>query len=249
MAKNHPYCLTIAGFDPSGGAGVIADCKTFEQFQVQGLSVITCNTIQTEDSFYSYNWIDLATSIQQLTMLLDRYPIQFVKIGLVENASALIAIVDLLHQKIKHPIIIWDPILQPTFGQNTIDGKRFNESLETILSKVSFITPNKMEFESFFGQTNPQQICSTFKLKIYLKGGHSTEKGKDFLYTEKDIYPINPKVKTNLEKHGTGCIFSSALTACLSKKYPLIKSCLQAKKYVENRIISNKTLLAYHAMN
>ena len=58
MSRKRPYCLTIAGFDPSGGAGLVADCKTFEQIHVQGLSVLTANTVQTEDQYFDTNWVD-----------------------------------------------------------------------------------------------------------------------------------------------------------------------------------------------
>ena len=87
--SNRPNILSIAGFDPSGGAGAIADMKTFEQHKLQGLSVITANTIQTEDKFESLNWIDEEVLFCQLNLLLDRYSIRYAKIGLVKDEVVL----------------------------------------------------------------------------------------------------------------------------------------------------------------
>lgn len=242
MTKQRPYCLTIAGFDPSGGAGIVADCKTFEQLKVHGLSVITCNTIQTEDQFYDYNWIAIETILKQTNKLLDRYPIHFIKIGLVKDVKMLTSILNLLHTRIEKPTIIWDPILQPSYGGEEVEQDRFLVELPSILEKITILTPNLPEYKRLFGKKIPSDISKT----LYLKGGHAEIKGKDLLYHEGKIYPINPKVKTDRQKHGTGCIFSSALTAHLSREFPLIKSCLRSKEYVEKRIISNPTLLAYH---
>lgn len=246
MTKQRPYCLTIAGFDPSGGAGIVADCKTFEQLKVHGLSVITCNTIQTEDQFYDYNWITIETILEQTNKLLDRYPIHFIKIGLVKDVEMLTSILNLLHARIEKPTIIWDPILQPSYGGEEVEQDRFLVELPSILEKITILTPNLPEYKRLFGKNIPSDISKTYNKTLYLKGGHAEIKGKDLLYHKGEIYPINPKMKTDRQKHGTGCIFSSALTAYLSREFPLIKSCLRSKEYVEKRIISNPTLLAYH---
>ena len=246
MSKERPYCLSIAGFDPSGGAGIVADCKTFEQLKVHGLSVVTCNTIQTEDQFFSYNWIDTSVIIDQLNKLLDRYPVRYIKIGLIRDVEMLTAVLNILTERIEKPVIIWDPILRPTSGGEEIKNERFSSELNTILKSITIITPNVPEFEHLFGEKKPTEVNTQYEQTLYLKGGHSEIKGKDSLFHKGKIYPINPKIKTERQKHGTGCIFSSALTAYLSRDYPLIKSCLGAKEYVEKRIISNPTLLAYH---
>ena len=77
--------MSVGGFDPSGGAGVIADVKTFEQLRLIGLSVLTSNTIQTEDHFESVNWIEEQAIVRQLNLLIERYSPLYFKIGLVEN--------------------------------------------------------------------------------------------------------------------------------------------------------------------
>lgn len=237
MPKVRPYCLTIAGFDPSGGAGILADCKTFEQHKTQGLAVITANTLQTEDTFKRVDWIEDEIILEQLYLLLDRYKIQFIKIGLISSGELLEKIVTTLNQKCNNATIVWDPILSATAG-GEFNVKRFNEFLESEACKNLIITPNLPEYESLELKNNSNTI--------YLKGGHSVHIGSDILYFEGKEFPFAPHVKTELSKHGTGCIFSSALLANLSLEYPMIKACLRAKRYVEKRIVSNASLLAYH---
>lgn len=237
MPKVRPYCLTIAGFDPSGGAGILADCKTFEQNKTQGLAVITANTMQTEDTFKRVDWISDEIVLEQLNLLLDRYKIQFIKIGLISSSELLEKIVVVLNEKCVNPTIVWDPILSASAG-GEFDTERFNLFLKTDVCKNLLITPNVSEYRTL-------QLKKS-EATVYLKGGHSEHIGKDVLYKNGKEYPFAPHVKTALSKHGTGCIFSSALLANLAQEYPIVKASLRAKRYVEKRIISNPSLLAYH---
>lgn len=237
MPKVRPYCLTIAGFDPSGGAGILADCKTFEQHKTQGLAVITANTLQTEDTFKRVEWITDEIILEQLNLLLDRYSIQFIKIGLISSSELLEKIVTIINEKCAKPTIVWDPILGASAG-GEFDTNRFRLFLKSEVSKHLIITPNLPEYEILDLKNHPSTI--------YLKGGHSEQKGKDHLFFEGKVFPFAPQIQTEWTKHGTGCIFSSALLANLAWKYPMIKSCLRAKRYVEKRIVSNPSLLAYH---
>lgn len=70
MSKNRPFVLSIAGFDPTGGAGILADVKTFEQHEVYGLAIITGNTLQTDDEFYKMEWTSIDFILESITILL-----------------------------------------------------------------------------------------------------------------------------------------------------------------------------------
>ena len=103
MSENRPFVLTIAGFDPSAGAGVLADVKTFEQHHVFGFAINTGNTIQTEDVFYEIQWTDLTFVLKSLNTFFKKYEIKVVKIGVVpsldylkENPSLSATLVDLV---------------------------------------------------------------------------------------------------------------------------------------------------------
>lgn len=248
MSRKRPICLTIAGFDPSGGAGLLADCKTFEQHKVLGMAIQTANTIQTEDSFLATHWEKHEVVLNQLDALLNRYRIHYFKIGLIENVALLQAVLKRIEAHSKKAVVIWDPVVKASAVKNENEneneaggmiGERFDSwySIETSLDL--WITPNQMEYEQLFkGKEN--------HFSIYLKGGHSENLGKDILYRKGKEYHFQPKVKTNLEKHGTGCILSAAILANIALGYPTVKACLNAKRYLEKRLVSNETLLAYH---
>ena len=110
--KKRPYVLTIAGFDPSGGAGLIADIKTFEALKVYGLSVCTANTIQNDIDFKSCYWVDIEIIKHQIAILFDRFRIDYVKIGIIKNWEILNTIIDLLLRKNAEIKIVLDPVLR-----------------------------------------------------------------------------------------------------------------------------------------
>ena len=242
--KARSKVLTVAGFDPCGGAGVLADIKTFEQNKVLGMAVSTANTIQNESDFISVNWISEAEIFAQLDVLLKKHQFGFIKIGLIPNLQFLMKIVERLSDK--NTKLIWDPILSSSSGFN------FNHDLTElnhVLKKVFLITPNWNECKILSGEKDAVHGAKELSklTNVYLKGGHNAEQpGKDFLFTAKMVYPYNPRGKKVSQKHGSGCVFSSALAANLAKGYPLTKACLRSKQYVTNVLESNNTLLGYH---
>jgi len=239
--KDRPYILSVAGFDPSGGAGILADTKTFEQHKLQGLSVVTANTMQTEDEFISVNWIEAEFMFQQLGLLLDRYKIRYAKIGLIKDASTLKRLLAILNER--NITCLWDPILSSTTG---VDFHRQLDGFRELLPKIDYITPNWPEIKELSGENGVEGGKLLSKVtKVYLKGGHSDQLAKDYLIKNGKVTSFKPKI-IGFPKHGSGCIFSSALLANLALGYPEIKACLRAKRYTEIRLRSNESLLAYH---
>lgn len=245
MSKKRPYCLTIAGFDPSGGAGLVADCKTFERIGVHGLSVMTANTVQTEDQFQTAHWVADAILHEQLLLLLQRYPIRFVKIGLVKDGDTLLQLLRTLRHHLPEAFILWDPVLRPSAGGDLTDD-RFNPHLPEIVSLINGMIPNLPEYQQLFGEEAPENVAERVPF-LYLKGGHASSRGKDVLYTKGTVYPFNPRIQTSRDKHGTGCVLSAALLAHLALDYPVVKACLRSKRYLERFLVSNPTLLGYHS--
>ncbi len=248
MSKKNTHILTIAGFDPSGGAGILADIKTFEHFKCQGMAVQTANTIQTASKFHSVNWIDEVIVSKQLEFLLTDYSFKFVKIGLVKNLNQLNTLIDILLKAQPKTTVIWDPVLSTSsgfdFNQNFID-------LNKVLKKIDIITPNWNEIKVLSGEKEAMQGAELLSelTKVYLKGGHHPiNLGKDFLFINHKTSTFTPKktVKPITEKHGSGCVFSSALTANLCHGYPLQKSILKSKRYIEQFLSSSKDLLGKH---
>lgn len=247
MAEKRPYVVTIAGHDPSSGAGLNADIKTFEQHKVQGLSVCTAITVQTDDKFQSVKWVDESLIIEQLEMLLVHFNPSHFKIGITENTNSLSAIIDKILKHNSKSKIIWDPVLKTSTGSDLLEVEQ--EKLFSILEKIELITPNYNE--SIILGNNQDGMTATENLakycKVLLKGGHNPNSiGRDYLFTNEKVYPFKPKAKNVSSKHGSGCVYASALTACLAKGYPLVKACLKAKQYTEKFLGSNKSLLGYH---
>lgn len=248
MAKVRPNILTIAGFDPSNGAGLTADIKTFERLKCYGLAVQTANTIQTDTKFVDCYWTEQITIKKQLEILLTRFSIDFVKIGIVESWEALLSCIELIKAHNSKVKIILDPVLH---SSTNFEFHKENESVfDSILKHIFLITPNYQEIEKLYNNKTIQETitCISNKTNLFLKGGHRKENiGQDVLFTkEGQEFVINPKCKNISEKHGSGCVLASAITSYLALGFPLLKSCYRGKRYVEQFLSSNKTLLGYH---
>lgn len=250
--NNRPFVLTIAGLDPSAGAGLLADVKTLEALGCYGLAVNTANTVQTDVKFETCHWVPVDLILQQLELLLERFPVEVVKIGITENFSVLNKVIDSVQITNKNTKIIWDPVLKSSTGFTFQEPEKFQEELDEVLEKVYMVIPNVDEIKSFYQDfTMEEKIgCIKMKTNLYLKGGHRTESpGLDEVYTTGGNYfSLEPVRKDCTEKHGSGCILSSALAAQLALGSPLPEACRKAKSYIENVLASNNTLLGYHTL-
>ncbi|SHM82237.1 hydroxymethylpyrimidine/phosphomethylpyrimidine kinase [Flavobacterium chilense] len=248
MSANRPFVLSIAGFDPSGGAGVLADIKTFEQHQVSGFAILTANTIQTENNFHVIQWTDLSFVIRSVETFFKDYKISAVKIGIVPSLHYLNRILSTIKLLSPTTQIVWDPVLKSTTKfefMNVEDQLDLNQ----ILSKINLITPNYNEIEVLF----PGFILNNLWLKdevstsILLKGGHNAAAiGTDRLFIKNEIIDLFPSEKKCFEKHGSGCVLSSAITANLALNQSQIEACKNAKTYIENYLGSTSNLIGYH---
>ena len=249
MSENRSFVLTIAGFDPSGGAGVLADIKTFEQHHVYGFAVNTGNTIQTENQFFEMEWTDQAYVLRSLDKLFENYSIKAVKIGIVPSLDYLKKIVFAIKKLSPKTKIVWDTVLKSTteFPFITIDNQAV---LIEILEQIDLITPNYNEILQFSkAEKNPNLIALELSKQcaVLLKGGHNPLAiGVDCLYTEKEFFRLAPNTTLVFEKHGSGCVLSSAITANLALGQDLKTACTTAKKYIETYLESNQTKLGYH---
>ncbi|MDX2306052.1 MAG: hydroxymethylpyrimidine/phosphomethylpyrimidine kinase [Microscillaceae bacterium] len=240
--------LSIAGYDPSGGAGLLADIKTFEAHKVLGMGVCTALTFQNDREFEALQWTQADDIIRQIEILQRQFQFKYAKIGLIESLEVLGQVIDYMKVKTPSTRIILDPIFKASAGfdfHQEISQEKFLE----IAGKLYLITPNWTEIQQIFPEKEAQEGAKELSLfcKVYLKGGHNPmDLGKDFLYHQDKIYPLNPKTKNPSPKHGSGCVLSSAITANLAKEYPLLKACLKAKTYISRFLDSNPTLLGYH---
>ncbi|AWG20409.1 hydroxymethylpyrimidine/phosphomethylpyrimidine kinase [Flavobacterium faecale] len=249
MPTNRPFVLSIAGFDPSAGAGVLADIKTFEQHKVYGLSVLTANTIQTESHFSSIQWVAIEQVLESILVLFEKYKIETVKIGIVPSIEYLKAIVDLIKKQSPTTKIVWDTVLTSSTSFNFL-AIQDRIALVEILRKIDLITPNYNEILVLGSNAAPiNSIINqlTSHCAVLLKGGHNqNELGIDYLHTKDRFFRLSPKIDTIYEKHGSGCVLSAAITANLALGHDLLQSCKKAKDYIEQFLLSNPSLLGNH---
>lgn len=248
MAEVRNCVLSIAGFDPSGGAGILADIKTFEANQVCGMGVLSALTFQNDILFQELKWIETDEILQQVAVLQKRFEFSVVKIGLIQDLEVLKIIIKALKQALPGCQIIWDPIVKASAGFQF--HKHFErEQLFAVLENCFLITPNIEEVVFLAGIDKPMDAAQLLAkyCNVLLKGGHSKEEpGVDFLFMQDQVEKIFPTGKVVFAKHGSGCVLSSAIASNLAKGNDLTKSCREAKIYVEQFLSSNETLLGTH---
>jgi hydroxymethylpyrimidine/phosphomethylpyrimidine kinase len=241
------FVLSIAGFDPSGGAGLLADAKTFEQMGVQGIAVNTANTIQNEDSIEYVDWLDDDVIFDQMEALKD-YPIKAVKMGLVGNGKLFGEILEKVNKLWPDAFIVWDPILESTSGF-IFHESRSSDYWKRNVDKIHLITPNVYEMQALSGIEDEIKAAKVWskKCSILLTGGHSkTSIGKDLLVRGGESVEIVGNGKKLHEKHGSGCVLSSAIASELAKGNELEDACRLGKEYIEKFLGSNDSLLGHH---
>lgn len=248
--SERPTVLSIAGFDPCSGAGITADVKTFEQYKTQGLTVTTAITYQNEDQFDSVDWLSFAQIRKQIEVLFRKYDPLYIKIGLVENLDVLLKIIGALKTLDPKVKIIWDPILKAS-SQFDFHTDLNKEKLKDILNEIHLVTPNVPESLELFGSDDPENIRQKIVQKngcnVLLKGGHKKSNDvTDVLIESEEISKFKGTRVKNNEKHGTGCVLSSAICAGLAQGNSIKMAIKSAKDYTRSFILSNDGLLGYH---
>lgn len=242
--------MSIAGVDPCGGAGIMADIKTFEQLKTYGFGVCSATTLQHESSVKGVRWEDEDWVMQQIELLIHHYDVRHFKIGIISDLSFLKVIVQYLQKEISDPVIVWDPVMTATSGFDFHRAWGDHKMLKDVLSHVLVITPNTDELARLYD--DHESVVIEF-LKEYcnvvVTGGHpESNEAIDVLYTQDDIqrYP-SPRLR-GYDKHGSGCVFSSAIAAYMAKGFTLREALIGAKKYINGFIKSEKGLLGYHCL-
>jgi hydroxymethylpyrimidine kinase / phosphomethylpyrimidine kinase / thiamine-phosphate diphosphorylase len=243
--------LSIAGYDPSGGAGVLADVKTCEALGATGLAVITANTWQNENEFRELNWMETQAIIRQIDVLASGYPITHVKIGLVSGLEGLKTIIEYLLLLNPSCTIVWDPVLKASAGFH-FHGNLQGRLLDSILQRITLLTPNIPELLSLTGMKDPEAAAKSLSdhCSLLVKGGHASgNDSTDVLY-----YQSSTREPLSFEagripgegKHGSGCVLSAAIATSLAQGLSMEASVLKAKDYVTAFLRSSDTRLGRH---
>ena len=232
----NPLILSVAGFDPCGGAGILADVKTAEFNGCMGMAVITANTIQTEDAFFSIGWVDEIQILNQLETLLQKYSFEAVKIGIVESFEVLRKILLLVRKYQPDVFIVWDTVLAASAGVDFVSNIQ-QETLITVLKSVNLITPNAKEVVRLTANVDELESAKWLSqhTSILLKGGHrETKLGVDTLFYNDEVLEFLPEKKEGITpKHGSGCMLSSAIAAQMALGKSIAEACDLAKRFIE----------------
>ncbi|SRR5690554_677114 len=242
-----PFALSIAGFDPSGGAGILADIKAFEYFGVYGQSVCTALTIQNENTFLKPGFLSWESILEQLEVLHQVRHYDYIKIGLIPSAAILQKLLAYLREKNPNPFIIWDPIVSASAGYHFFETCSA-ESFYPHLSKIDLITPNQDEF-IYLGlglADSRQEIKIGEEFSVLLKGGHQEGAlATDTLWFQGEKHFFSAPRLIGKSKHGTGCTLSSAILANLTLGKSLLEAVRVAKDYLSLYLQSGESLLGF----
>lgn len=245
MNNKMPFALTLAGFDGSGGAGILADIKAFEYFGVYGQAVCTANTIQNESEFMSPGFLPWSSILSQLDALYKIRSFDFIKIGLIPSAEILKNIVLYIRERSPKAFILWDPIVSASAGYEFFSIKDA-DSFSPWFNQINLITPNQREF-TYLGlglAASRNEVNLGTDFAVLLKGGHQQGlMSTDTLWYQNQQYKFSSERLLGDGKHGTGCTLSASILANLALGHSLVESCQIAKKYLDNFLKGGEGLL------
>lgn len=233
-----PNVLSIAGSDPSGGAGIQADLKTFCAHNVYGMAAITALTAQNTNGVHAVYDIPALFVEDQIRAILDDISVDAVKLGMLARADIIESVARVLKlYNVKN--IILDPVMVATSGDPLIAPDAVDAMKEHLIPFVDVITPNIPEAEKLSRKAVlDMEVAASGLLElgakaVFLKGGHlKSEIAQDVLATAKGVTTFEAMRVDTENTHGTGCTLSSAIAANLAKGQVLEEACSNAKAYV-----------------
>jgi hydroxymethylpyrimidine/phosphomethylpyrimidine kinase len=235
--------LTIAGFDPSGGAGITADLKTFAANNCYGVAAITALTVQNTQGVSEVRPVEPAFLKSSIEALMADGRFKAVKIGMVGNTANAKVVREFLDVTSSIPSVL-DPVLRASSGKELVDEAGFDYLRKHLLSRVTVVTPNMAEAAALADmkvenletmKAAAQKIIELGARAVIVTGGH-LDKAIDVLCDDSGCKTFTgDRIKTEMT-HGTGCTFSSAVAANLALGRPLADAVVLAKAYVTEAI-------------
>ncbi len=240
-----PVALTIAGSDPSGGAGIQADLKTFHQFGVYGEAVVSLITVQNSERMDRVVVLAPDLVFEQIHTLLEDMPPGAVKTGALGSAAVVHAVAQALARR-KFPLVV-DPVLSSTHGPALAAGSALEAIRQELLPRARLVTPNLGEAEALSDiaiESDEALRRAALRLRelgaqaVLIKGGHREGPATDVLLDGEEWHEFPaPRIDTR-HTHGTGCTYSAAITAGLALGLPLPEAVGRAKRFITAAIES-----------
>jgi hydroxymethylpyrimidine/phosphomethylpyrimidine kinase len=243
-----PVALTIAGSDPSGGAGIQADLKTFHQFGVYGEAVITLLTVQNTRRVSRVEIMDASLVREQIEAVLEDIPPGAIKTGALGDARVIGVVAAF---SFRAPLVL-DPVMISKHGAPLMTSEAAESLRKELLPRADLVTPNIPEAEALTGfrvttideaRRAAAAIIGMGAKAVLIKGGHFTGSATDLLLTVSGDERVYPAARIDTpHTHGTGCTYSAAITAELAKGAGLADAVTRAKAFITAAIATNPGL-------
>ncbi|MGA2196703.1 MAG: bifunctional hydroxymethylpyrimidine kinase/phosphomethylpyrimidine kinase [Bryobacteraceae bacterium] len=245
-----PVALTIAGSDPSGGAGLQADLKTFHQFGVYGEAVVTLVTVQNSLRVSRVEVLPLDLVLEQIRAVVEDMPPDAAKTGALGSAEMVEAVARAAAE-FGFPLVV-DPVMVSKHGLPLLPEAAVHAIRQHLLPRAALVTPNIPEAEALTGipirtlddmRRAARRICEMGARAALIKGGHTPgEDSTDILFDGAGWrdFPA-PRIATR-HTHGTGCTFSAAIAAGLARGQALDEAVARAKRFIQEAIRTNPGL-------
>lgn len=243
------HLLSIAGSDPSSGAGIQGDIKTFSSLGAYGLCVVTAITSQNTKKFSRVETVSSDMIKSQLESVLSDFKIDMIKIGMVYSSDIIKTVYSML-KKTKIPIVL-DPVFESTTGGTLLEKEAFSDFKRFLVPLSHVITPNILEAEKLSGvkikndkdvRKAANKIHSFGAKNVIIKGGHlGGGIARDFVLEDSKFYSFSTK-KIPITIHGSGCTFSASLAVALAKGKSLKDSVRFAKQFTTQSIKNSQKI-------
>ncbi len=246
-----PVALTIAGVDPSGGAGIAADLKTFHQHQVYGASVITLLTVQNTQGVTAIQLVPTEFVDRQIDAVVSDLPVRAAKTGAMGSHE----MIEALARKARHftfPLVV-DPVMVSKHGHRLLDAEAESTLARQLIPMAFLVTPNRPEAEALTGRSiasmnDVREVASRIvdlgARAVLIKGGHfdNRDEAVDVLYYDNRFIEFRAKRSDAAHTHGTGCTLSAAIVAWLAIGVDLPVAVERAKHWLTRAINSAQPL-------
>jgi hydroxymethylpyrimidine/phosphomethylpyrimidine kinase len=244
-ARNHIPLCTIAGSDPTGGAGLQGDLKTFAAHGVEGTAVVTALTVQGRTGVRRVEPVPADLVRQQLEVVLEEVRPAAIKTGMLWSGETIAAVADVLQAAFDGPLVV-DPVLVATTGGELLRPDALEALRERLVPRAWVITPNLPEAARLLGRDAvPEEgmedaaraLLALGCRAVVVKGGHGhgTE-AVDVLATPEGSLRLALPRLPGANAHGTGCAFAASLAARLGRGAPLLEAVRGAKAYVHRAL-------------
>jgi hydroxymethylpyrimidine/phosphomethylpyrimidine kinase len=240
MPNNPPVVLTIAGFDPSSGAGASADIKTIAAHGCYGVAALTALTVQSTSGVRRSQATDTKLLRETLDELKEDSKIAAVHVGMLGTAAVASAVAEFL-ETAQLPCIVLDTIIRSSSGATLLDDAGVTVLADRLLPLASVVTPNAQEAGVLTGSTvesveemkqAAHQLKELGAKAVVITGGHLSPTVDVLLSTNGDLQTFKSERLDSAYTHGTGCAFSTAIASHLAQGRPLSEAVLLAKSYL-----------------